>query len=260
MRTFAHILLLAAVQAHGPKYDETELTWWEFNPNTNDETGMEHMDEDSTMGHNMGDPDADVDYPVEKVRIALFDLSEDDYVYEWMAGENYDSWYEPLDRALVALIFMKEMPTGGDIITFGAHVEGHEDGPLAVWKGDGSFYTSWFQDINMLKIGLMGSAPTFIGEGNEDVQTMPEGFEGPDGLGDVFGHEVKEELKMLKIFNYANTGAARPWEYDLYHAHLWIYKSETNQWVTFHDDNVFEMAGAACITATGFALALSFLF
>ena len=179
MRTFAHILLLAAVQAHGPKYDETELTWWEFDPNTNDETGMEHMDHDSMAAMDMGDPYADVDYPVEMVRIALFDLSEEDSIYEWMAGETYDDWYEPLDRALVATIHMKEMPTGDDIITFGIHIDGHEDGPLAVWKGDGSFYTAWFEDVNMLKMGLMGSAPAFIGEGNEDVQTMPEGFEGP---------------------------------------------------------------------------------
>ena len=71
---------------------------------------------------------------------------------------------------------------------------------------------------------------------------------------------MKEEEKILKIFNYANTGAARPWEYDQYHAHLWIYKSDTDQWVTFHDDYVFEMAGAARIAATGFALALYSLF
>ena len=205
----------------------------------------------------MGDPDADIDYPVDKVSIAMFDLAEDDGVYEWYATAD-DATYEPTGTAVVVLIDVNKMPTGDDIYTFGMHLDGFEESPLAVWKESG-VYTTWFADANMLKKGLLSQAPVFIGD-DEDVQTMPDGWEGPQGLGNLWGYDVKVEENQLKLFGYGNAGRTYDWELDEYHAHMWIFKSDTNEWITFHDDYDFADLGGARLVTAAIAFALYSLF
>lgn len=202
-----------------------------FEPNENKERGgMMHEDENGEKMHHMSDEV--VITSVREVKLGLAPVNEDDAIYDW-AFQTEWAFYrynEVGDYAVFAHVYFDERPTPEDINSIGLHIDGLDEGALAVMEGTTFFETIRFADVNMLKHGILeDGAPDFLMEENRERLMVDGVWDGPVALGDSWGQKL-DDLEW-KVWNYNNAGKTYDdWASGLWHCHFWQYTADLDQW------------------------------